>query len=1606
MSANGDVGRGGRLEEMLELVRAKLPAAQRRVIEDFAARYYQDVEPEDLQEREPADLYGAALSHWNFARKREPGRARIRVINPTLEEHGWQSTHTIIEIVNDDMPFLVDSVTMEVNRHGLTLHLLIHPIVAVQRGADGVLTGLAGEDDRNARRESFIHVEVDRVVDAAQREALAADIGNVLDDVRAAVEDWKLMRERVHAVLAEVEQRAPPLPAEELAEGKEFLRWLADNHFTFLGYRQHELASVKGEDVLRVVSDTSLGILREGPSKEVAASFSALPPEVRAYARRPELLVVTKATSRSTVHRPGYLDYIAVKRFDDKGEVVGEHRFLGLFTSTAYSASVTQIPLLRRKVANVIKRAGLPPGGHAGKALINILETYPRDELFQIGEEDLLRTAKAILHLEDRQRFRLFVRRDAFERFLSCLIYAPRENYTTGLREKWQAILTKAFNGTSSEFNVHLSESPLARIMIMVRTTPGQIPDFDVRDLETRLVAAARRWEDDLRDALVAIQGEARGNELYRQFGAAFPAGYREEFDARGAVPDIEMMAKLTDAEPLAMSLYRPLEAAPGTLRFKLFRSGGPVTLSDSLPMLESMGLRVLDERPYRIAPDGLPLVWMHDLGLASATDAEIEVDELRPVFEDAFARVFRGDAENDNFNRLVVAARLPAEDIVVLRAYAKYLRQIGFALSQAFIEGTLAAHADVARMLVDLFKLRFDPALPDSSQSHGLAKIQQIDHSLDKVENLSEDRVLRQYLALILATTRTNFWRRDAAGRRKSFVSFKFDPAKVPGLPDPKPMFEIFVYSTRFEGVHLRGGKVARGGLRWSDRPEDFRTEILGLVKAQMVKNTVIVPVGSKGGFVLKRAPSPADREAYLKEGVACYQNYLRGLLDLTDNRVVDKIVPPPDVKRHDPDDPYLVVAADKGTATFSDYANAISKEYGFWLGDAFASGGSAGYDHKAMGITARGAWESVKRHFREMEIDTQTTDFTVAGIGDMSGDVFGNGMLLSRHIKLVAAFDHRHVFLDPNPEPDASFKERERVFKLPRSSWADYDPKLIAKGGGVFPRSAKSIAVSPEAAKALGINAGALTPTELVNAILKAPVDLIYNGGIGTYVKASSETHAQVGDRANDALRVNGRELRCKVFAEGGNLGCTQLGRIEYALAGGRINTDAIDNSAGVDTSDHEVNIKILLGLPIAEGELTEKQRNALLAEMTDDVAALVLRDNVFQTQSLSVTGRIAQRMLDAHQRFIHYLEKTGRLNRALEFLPSDEEIAERRAAGKGLTSPERAVLLAYSKIWLYDELLASALPDDPWVATALERYFPKALRQRYAQYMTRHPLKREIIATYVTNSMLNRVGATFIHRILEATGAKPPETVRAYLLNREVFGFVELWKEIEALDNVVDDAVQSAMLIDTRSLIERGTSWFLRSRRLAEDMAATIAHFAPQVAALASRLHQLLDPGERDRIDAQVADYVSKGVPQALAMRVVAFDTLYAALDIIEVAGATRRSPEEVADLYFRLSTRLGLPWLREKMVALPADAHWKILAKGAMLDDLSSLQRTITGEALGAAKDGADAGALVAGWEERNRRSIERATQLMIELRSATPVDAAMLSVALRELHNLS
>jgi glutamate dehydrogenase len=1562
------------------------------LIELFARLYYAEVDPDELASRAPADLQGAAAAHLAFGRNFSTGKANIRAYNPVREQQGWQSTHMVIEIVNDDMPFLVDSVTMEVNRQGLTLHLVIHPVLRTMRDAKGDLLSISAPSaSSEGRLESFMHVEVDRQTDPAKLAELEAGIAKVLADVRAAVEDWKPMQGRMRDVMMRLDSARSGVPEAEVEEGRAFLAWLLKDHFTFLGCRDYELTTAGGEDVLRIVIGSGFGILRERPGETTSASFATLPPEARKRARVKELLVLTKANARSTVHRPGHLDYVGIKHFDARGEVRGETRFLGLYTHTAYSENPMQVPLLRRKLAEVIGRAGLMRGGYSGKALASILESYPRDELLQVSAGDLHRHAMAILQLGERQRLRLLVRQDPYARFVTCLIYVPRDRYNTELRQRFQRILTEAFNGVSSDFDVDLSAAVLGRILMRIRTRPGEMaPQPDLKALESRLVAAMRRWEDDLHAALLERLGEERANQLSRRYGNAFPASYHEEYTARDAVTDIQMIESLDPATDLGMNLHVREGGRPGMINFKIYRRGSGVPLSDSVPILERLGVRVQYEHPHKVEPAGAAAVRVVDFGLVPPAGAELDIARVRQAFHDAFFGMWSGTVEADHLNRLVLAAGLSAREISVLRAYARYLRQGTSSFSLAYVEQALASNPRIAALLVRLFFARFKN---ESGPEAQLAA--EISAALDAVQNLDEDRILRSFLAVILATTRTNYF------LNKSYLSFKLDPKGVPGLPEPRPMFEIWVYSPRVEGVHLRGGRVARGGLRWSDRMEDFRTEVLGLMKAQMVKNVVIVPVGAKGGFVVKQPPA-GDREALMKEGVACYQTFLRGMLDITDNLVDRKVVPPKGVVRHDGDDPYLVVAADKGTATFSDYANAIAAEYGFWLGDAFASGGSAGYDHKKMAITARGAWESVRRHFRELGVDTQSTDFTVAGIGDMSGDVFGNGMLLSRHIKLVAAFDHRHVFLDPAPDAGTSFKERLRLFNLPRSSWADYDKKLISQGGGIFPRSAKSVSLSPEVQKALGIDAKALTPNALISAILKAPVDLLYNGGIGTYVKSSRQSHADVGDRATDAIRVNGADLRCKVVAEGGNLGFTQPGRVEFALAGGRINTDAIDNSAGVSCSDHEVNIKILL----RAANLSIEQRNKLLSDMTSEVASLVLRDNYFQTQSLSVSGTLAPSLLDPQQRFIKHLEKTGRLNRALEFLPTDEELDERRAAKLGLTSPERAVLLAYSKIALNEALVDSDVPDDPFISTALERYFPAPLRERFKGALHAHPLRREIIATHVTNSTINRVGSTFVHRMQEETGAAAPDVVRAYLIVREVFGFVDLWRAIEALDYKVPDRVQTAMIIDGGRLIVRGTLWFLRNRSHLADLTRSIAHFQAGATRLTSLLPSILPASEQTAFTATAHRLEKDRVPTDVAQRAAGFDAMFSALDIVEVADHLKRDIDSVARVHFALSGELDFPWLRSSIGMLASDTHWQTLAKAALRDDLASTLRALTADALRADASPSDPATLIAAWKARNSVLYERFRQILADLRAAESPDLAMLSVAMRELRNLS
>jgi len=1594
------------MEDVCSRVREQLPDEDAVQAEAFVRQYYRWVSTEDIAERNPLDMYGLALSHFNFARVRPSGVTKVRVFNPRFESHGWQSTHTAVEIVTDDKPFLIDSVSMELNRRGFGVHLIIHPVMYVRRDDDGTLREVLppppGPVPEGAATESVIHAELDRQTDPAALEKLREHLLRVIAEVRAAVEDWPAMRQRALDVAAELAESPPPLDPEEVAEAKAFMEWLEDHHFTFLGYREYELVTGDGELQLSAVVDSGLGILRESAATPSSRGFEKLPPRVRARALEPYLLNLTKANSRATVHRPSYLDYVGVKRFDEQGRVVGERRFLGLYTHTTYAASPTEIPILRRKLEAVLARAGFPPGSHNEKALIEILESHPRDELFQTSVDELFDIAMGILHLGERQRLRLFVRRDPFGRFLSCLVFVPRDRFNTENRRRIEAILRKATRASSIDYTTRVSESVLVRLHYIAYTDPTQLPDIDAREIELMLVAATRSWTDDLAEALIDEQGEERGNELWRRYGEAFPPAYRADWVARSALADIRHIEDLPERDGLQISLYRPLEAPPGVLRAKLYRSGRALALSDVLPLFEHMGVDVADERPYAVTPRDGESVWIYDFGLIYRGESELVPDEIKETFESAFLKTWRGEVENDDYNRLVLAAGLSWRQIIILRAVGRYLRQAGTTFSDRYVEQAVVQHPEVARLLVELFRARFEPGLADRSAAERL--VERIGRAIDAVESLDQDQILRTFLGLIQAMLRTNFFQRGPDGEPKPHISFKLDPARIPRLPQPRPRFEIFVYSPRTEGSHLRGGKVARGGIRWSDRREDFRTEVLGLMKAQMVKNAVIVPVGAKGGFVVKRPPAEGGREALMHEVVACYRTFIRGLLDLTDNIAGGEIVPPPDVVRYDDDDPYLVVAADKGTASFSDVANGISEEYGFWLGDAFASGGSTGYDHKRMGITARGAWESVKRHFRELEHDIQRQDFTVVGIGDMSGDVFGNGMLLSRHTRLVGAFNHREIFIDPDPDPETSWEERKRLFELPRSSWSDYDTERMSPGGGVWPRTAKSIPLSGKARAALDVETEAMTPAELIRALLRAPVDLLWNGGIGTYVKASSETHTEAGDKANDAVRVDASELRCRVVGEGGNLGLTQRGRIEYAVGGGKVNTDAIDNSGGVDCSDREVNIKVLLDAVVAEGDLTVKQRNAVLEEMTESVAGLVLKDNYEQSETLSLAEAHAAGMIDVHARFIHWLEHARKLNRELEALPDDEEIAERKRRHSGLTRPEIATLLAYSKVDLFAALLDSDVPEDPSLSAELDRYFPAPLPERFGDQMRRHRLRREIAATQVVNNMLHGGGTTFAFRLHEETGAPASEIARAYAVAREIFQMRPQWAEIEALDNQVAAEVQIGMLLEGRKLVERGSRWLLRNRRRPLDIASTVEYFAPGAEILYDAAPRLLVDSDVEPLARRTHELREAGVPEHLATRVASLETLFSALDIVEVAGELGLEVEPVAAVHFRLGSKLELHWLRDRIGALSRDDRWRALARAALRDDLYAIHRSLTAEVLRSSGPDGDADRRVSAWLDENA-AVGRCLQTLADIRAGREFDLTTLSVAVREVRNL-
>ncbi|MBV9828416.1 MAG: NAD-glutamate dehydrogenase [Alphaproteobacteria bacterium] len=1575
------------------LASAAATADEAAPLRRFVEALYRHVPPSDVVARTSRDLCGGAVAFWRFGGDRKPGTAKVRVYHPDPSCDGWSSAQSIIEIVNDDMPFLVDSITAAIHQSGRETRLVIHPILSVQRDRAGHLVAL--DPAAGGVRESWMQIEISREPDDSERTALATRLERVLAEVRLAVADWPAMRQTLREVARATAAAALPLPASEISEGVDFLNWLDDDNFTYLGFREYPM-DPSGTPTL-----PALGILapHDHAIFRSLRDLSALPRDVQDFVRQRNLMIVAKTQQHSRVHRSAPMDAIGIRVFNAAGEVIALRLFVGLFTSIVYSRSLRSIPVLRQKERRTLERAGLSPDSHDGKNLQHILETLPRDELFQMTEAELFDTALGVLNLQDRQRVALFVRRDPLDRFVSCLVYVPSDRYDTQLRQRLAALLEEAFAGKVSGFQTHLDESVLARIHFIVRVRPGTVPPVDVRRLEQRLAEAGRTWSDRLDEAAATAFGDLAARMRLRRV-KPFPVNYQVRTDPAQAIADLECIEAVLDGSPIEASLHPP--EGDAAIGLRLYRLDEPVVLSDTLPILENLGLRIVAEEPFCITSADDRAVWVHEF---TANRGDLPGDiapALRARFEEALVLAWTGAVESDGFNRLVLLAGLSAREVTILRLYCKVLRQAGSAFSQAYMEETLTHHARLARRLVSLFHYRFDPARAAAQSLDAVAEIQAIEHALDAVESLDEDRILRAFLVLVLKSVRTNYYQSTPDGTPKPALAVKFASSTIDLLPLPRPLYEIYVYSPRAEGVHLRAGRVARGGIRWSDRREDFRTEILGLMKAQTVKNAVIVPVGSKGGFVVKRPTS--TREQFASEGVECYKILIRGLLDVTDNIVAGRggndsdhaIVPPPDVVRHDGDDPYLVVAADKGTATFSDIANGIAGEYGFWLGDAFASGGSQGYDHKDMAITSRGAWELVKRHFRELGRDIQSSDFTVIGVGDMSGDVFGNGMLQSRHIRLLAAFNHLHIFVDPDPDVAASYGERQRLFHLPRSSWSDYDKALISPGGGVSERSAKSIAVSAEMKRRFAITADHLTPAELIRHLLTADVDLLFFGGIGTFVKARGETNAEVGDRANDALRIDGEAIRAKVVGEGANLGVTQRGRVAYALTGGRIDTDAIDNSAGVSMSDHEVNIKILLSAAIAAGALGQQERDPLLAQMGDEVARLVLRDNYLQGQALSVCEARGSAGFDPQVRLMRDLEKAGRLDRALEFLPDDETLATRAAARRGLTRPELSVLLAYAKMSLDEELLASDLPDQPELAGDLRDYFPAPLRERFAAAIAAHPLRREIVATVVTNDLINRAGLTFVHD-MRAAGHAAPDVTRAYRIVRDVFELPRLWPEIEALDNKVPASVQAGMMLDITALIEHAAAWLLRGNRL--DIGRETSRLGPAIRQLAARLASLLPEPDREIVDARAARLTTHGVPDALARHIGQTVFLTPALEIVDLAESTGRPLDTAARTYFQAGAKFALAEMRAAARRLPAETSWQKQAIETVVDDFYGLQNEVASRVLRAGLDGGDP---VAAWTAERAAALAPAEALAAEIRSASTPDLSMLIVAGRQL----
>ena len=1572
-------------------------------LRDFAARYFAAASHEILTQRSPEALAAIVCAQHDLVRRRSPGEPVVRITPPPQDD---PTALARLESLCDDMPFVVDSLSIAVRDTGSSVDWSVHPVLRVRRDEAGAL--LALEDDDGGQPESLVCMEITPLPAAEDYEALRARAEQALRDIALIAADFPAMRQRCTDIADTLQPPLGELKPEWIDEAREFATWLAEHHFTFLGYAFAEAEGGKEARNVRVAAESCLGLLRPdacfGDIERLLASAETL----NRYAASPRLVVVTKANARSHIHHPLTLDAISIKQLDADGRLRGTHRFIGLFSGDVYIDRPQNIPVVRQRVQEVLRRSRLSPGSHSGKKLRDILHQLPRDELFQSSEEELTRVCNGVRALRDRHRLRLFLRRDRYGRFYSALLFLPRERYSAELRDTLCEELRAQLDGDRIERSVEFPRGEnFARLHVIVHVSSSREREVDVAAIESHLQEATRSWPEKLRAAL----GAQAESTLALSFLEAFDAGYQQENSPVTAALDVHCLMQLSADKPLFSRLVID-EAAVGPscpTELRLYAHGAPMVLSDILPTLEHFGMRVHRQSPHPVQPKGAgATLWVQIFDVRFAGDCAIEPAAQKRLFEEALSRCIAGETEDDGLHRLVLGAGLSSRRIVLLRTLTRYLLQTGLPYGRHMLESLLAEHPAIARDLVALFAARFDPDLRGDREADIEAVRARLGEALEAVASLDADRGLRAYLGVVEATLRTNYYQPDANGQPKSRVAIRLDPGRMPELPEPRPVFEAFVYAPEVEGVHLRGGLVARGGLRWSDRPADFRTEVLGLMKAQMVKNAIIVPVGAKGGFVVKQRGF-ADREAFAAAGKACYQIFVRGLLDITDNRVGKEVVPPQRVLRADGDDPYLVVAADKGTATFSDTANALAAEYDFWLGDAFASGGSAGYDHKAMGITARGAWESVKRHFRELGKDIQSEPFTVVGIGDMSGDVFGNGMLLSEQIRLVAAFNHLHIFIDPDPDPATSFAERKRLFDMGRSSWEDYDRSKISEGGGIWSRDAKRIQLSSQVRAALGIDAEAVRPNELLRAILSAPVELLWNGGIGTYVKARGESHQSVGDRANDAIRVDGRELRCSVVGEGGNLGCTQLGRIEYAQlgrdgAGGYINTDAIDNSGGVHSSDREVNIKIPLNACMAAGELERPERDALLETMTEDVAQAVLADSHEQSLAVSLISAEAPVRLDEHAHTMRTLEREAGLSRSVEFLPDDEQLAERRSQRQGLTRPEIAVVLAYAKNALFDDLLASDVPDDPAFEAQLLEYFPAAMRRDYAEALRSHRLRRELIATGQANQLVNRMGFSFAHRLAEDQGARRPQVVRAFALAWQLMEGDVLAGQADALDGQIDGKVQLRLYQRLIGLMKHVTAWALAEHHADRPLQQALDRLQAPLQTLAGLLPDALPPAYREDWDAAVKQWREDGVPEAVARAYA--DTLVCGSfpDIVQAAGATGSAPEQAAGVYFALGERLRIVWLLSAIVALNVEGRYQALARANLREDTYRLHRRIVERVLAETEPGEPA-ARVEIWLEAHGTAATDALARIEALRGHTPQDFMSLSVGVRALRQI-